>query len=124
MGKLSLVPIILLVAGCAMATTKGYEQILASWLDKPEAALIEKWGPPDSVYESGETRYLTYQEQRSVYVPGIEPSYQTYCSYGSCYTTAIGGSPGYMANQRCKTTFKVSGGKITQWRWQGNACRA
>jgi len=121
MSKLILALIALFLIGCA--TTKRYEQVLDSWLGDSESALIQKWGPPDSVYESGEAKYLTYRDSRSVYVAGTEPSYQTTCSFGSCYTTAIGGSPGYMKNLHCKTTFTVSDGKITHWRWEGNDCR-
>lgn len=114
-----------LIAGlAACATTEGYEKVLNSYVGSPETSLLAGWGPPDSVYQSGEDKYLTYRKSSSGYVPGTPPTYQTHCSYGVCTTVPIGGSPGYSYRNDCKTTFVVAGGKITKWRWEGNACVA
>jgi hypothetical protein len=108
----------------ACATTEKYEKILGSWVGASEDSLIAKWGPPDSSYQSGETKYLTYARSNSAYIPGTAPTYQTTCSLGICNTIAVGGSPGFTVNSNCKTTFTLSGGKITNWRYQGNDCTA
>jgi len=113
---------ILILASCA--TTENYEKILASWVGQSEGALIRSWGPPDSSYESSSDKYLTYSKSRSGYIPGTQPSYQTQIIGGTAYTTAYGGSPGYSYNRNCKTTFTVSSGTITSWRYEGNACVA
>jgi hypothetical protein len=118
--------ILLLAMLClaACATTENYEKVLSSWVGSGEDSLIASWGPPDSSYQSGETKYLTYARSNTSYVPGVAPTYQTTCSFGICRTTPIGGSPGYAVNSNCKTTFTVVGSKITNWRWQGNDCTA
>ena len=113
---------ILLLSACA--TAEKYEAILKSWVGNSESSLINSWGPPDSVYENGGQKYLTYFKSRSGYVPGTSPTYQTQLIGNTAYTTSYGGSPGFAYNQNCKTTFTVSRGKIIQWRYEGNACRA
>ncbi len=109
--------------GCA--TQEGYEKILSSYVGSSEASLLAQWGPPDQAYSSdASTKYLTYSKSQSGYVPGVPPTYQTSCSFGFCTTVPIGGSSGYSYTDTCKTSFKIVGGTITSWRYQGNACRA
>ena len=111
---------------CSLPTTKGYENILDTWLGGTEDNLISKWGVPSHVYESGTKKYLTYYKSRSFYTPGVAPYYQTtyYQWTGTAYTSEYGGSAGYKVNYYCETTFTVVNGVITDWRWQGNSCRA
>jgi hypothetical protein len=116
--------ILVMLGMSACATTENYEKILGSWMGSSEDSLIAKWGPPDSFYQSGEAKYLTYSRSESSYIPGTPPTYQTTCSFGNCRTTAVGGSSGFTVNSNCKTTFTVVGGKITNWRYQGNDCTA
>ncbi|MCQ4307954.1 hypothetical protein NA645_08125 [Pseudomonas stutzeri] len=115
----------ILISGCA--TTAKYEAILASWVGSPEGDLIRSWGPPQQVYDTGSgTKYLTYSSSRQVYIPGTSPTYTTnYNPYtNSATTTSYGGTPAQNINMGCQTTFEVSGGVISSWRWQGNDCRA
>jgi hypothetical protein len=122
MKQFLLIIVVLGLAACG--TTAGYEAVLASYVGGPESALIDRWGPPDSVYEAGGTKYLTYSNNHTSYVPGIPPTYNTTCSFGYCTSIPVGGSSGYTLDERCRTTFEVEGGTVTSWRWQGNACRA
>jgi hypothetical protein len=96
------------LASCS--TTAGFEEVLKSYVGAPEGSLIGRWGAPDSTYESGGTKYLTYRRSQSYAVPGQPPTYQTTCSFGYCTRTPIGGSSGYPLDLRCRTTFAVSGG--------------
>jgi hypothetical protein len=110
------------LAGCA--TTENFERKLQSWVGNTEDALVRSWGPPSSVYETGQSKYLTYARGAQGYIPGVAPSYQT-TRIGNTYTTqAVGGSPGYTYNQHCTATFELVGGIISSWRWEGNACRS
>jgi hypothetical protein len=112
----------LILSGCA--TTANYEKLLSSWVGSPESALISSWGPPSSVYESDGTKYLTYSKSNSGYIPGVAPSYQTRYVGNTAYTTPIGGYSGFVYNNNCSTTFTVSNKTITNWRYEGNACRS
>ena len=108
----------------ACATTANYEKVLASWVGSSEDNLVRSWGPPDSVYEGAGSKYLTYMRASQGYVPGVAPTYQSNVIGNTVYTQAVGGSPGYTYNTRCKTVFELVGGTITSWRWEGNACRS
>ncbi|QEX20216.1 hypothetical protein FRZ61_01320 [Hypericibacter adhaerens] len=93
-------------------------------MNSTEQDLVAQWGPPDQVYESGGQKYLTYHRSSQAYLPGVEPTYQTtyYGTYAT--TTPIGGSPPQTINLNCKTTFTITNGKITSWRYEGNNCAA
>ncbi len=114
--------ILALLAGCA--TTENYEKILGTWVGSSEQQLIQSWGPPSSVYESGGQKYLTYTKSRSGYIPGTSPTYQTQIIGNTAYTTSSGGSPGFAYTKSCKTTFTIQGTRISGWRYEGNNCVA
>ena len=115
-------PTLFLLMSCA--TTANYENILESWVGHPESELVSSWGIPDGSYETGEKKYLIYNYSKSSYIPGTKPSYRTNIIGNTAYTTSSGGSPGFMVNKRCKTTFTITNGTIVNWDWMGNACRA
>ena len=116
--------LMLLWSLAACATTEKYEAILESWVGKTENALIEAWGPPDSVYETSGTKYLTYAKSGTAYVPGIPPTYRTTIIGDTAHTRSYGGTPGYVYSRNCKTSFALVKGVIQKWRWEGNACVA
>ncbi len=113
--------LVLLIAACA--TEAGYAKVLDSWMGANEETLIESWGPPASVYESGGAKYITYVASSSGYVPGVAPSYQTTVYGSTAYTTPYGGTKGFFYNRNCATTFKIVNGVISHWQWKGNNCR-
>ncbi len=110
------------LAGCA--TSENYEKVLDTWVGSTEAELVSSWGPPNSFYESDGTRFLTYVRSRSGYIPGTAPTYQTTIIGNTAYTSSYGGSPGFSYSKHCKTTFTISGGTISTWRYEGNNCTA
>lgn len=120
--RIAIVMLALLLAGCA--TTANFEKILQDSVGRPEADLIQAWGPPSSVYESGESKYLTWQRGSSGYVPGVAPTYRTYAIGNTLYTQPTGGSPGFAYTNHCKYTLELVRGVVRSWRWEGNACRA
>ncbi len=122
MRKIALGLLCLTLSACA--TTEKYEAVLRSWVGHNEDELISSWGPPTGVYESGNNKYLTYQNSNSGYVPGVAPTYQTTLIGNTLYTNAIGGSPGYSYTNHCKTTFTVTNNVIQSWRWEGNSCKS
>src|SRR5215475_13119297 len=115
----------LATASIGCASREGYEKVVSSFVGSSEGALIAAWGPPDQVYNAGaDTKYLTYSASYSGYMPGTPPTYQTTCTFGYCTSIPIGGSSGFAYTDTCKTSFKVVGGLIASWRFQGDACRA
>lgn len=120
--------VFLVMLGCCLlqgcATEAGYQQILNSWVGAQEQRLVSQWGPPQGFYENGGVRYLTYDEASSAYVPGTPPTYQTTYIGNTAYSNPVGGSPGYMINRSCRTTFEVRDSTVINWRYQGNNCVA
>ena len=115
---------VLIGALASCATEANYEKILDSWTGSSENELLNSWGPPDSVYESGGTKYLTYARGNTVVLPGTAPSYQSTVVGNTMYTNPVGGTPPLVMNRHCKTTFTIQSGIIVSWRWEGNACKA
>lgn len=111
----------LLVAACA--TEANYQAMLDRWVGAEERELVGAWGPPDSVYEGEDARYLTWNAQYQNYLPGSPPRYTSRVVGDRIYTVPFGGTPGHLLTSRCKTTFALVDGRVTGWRAAGNACR-
>lgn len=144
--------VLTLLAGCA--TTKKYEENLQGWLGKPEQELVRAWGAPNSFYETGGIKFLTYAKTRQGFIPGAAPSYQTQVIGNTVVSTPMGGYPGRSITSQCSrhsghtahhssghtskhsghtthhssghtdTTFEVSAGVVSSYRFEGNDCKA
>lgn len=110
------------ISGCA--TQKKYQSILNTWLGASENQLISSWGPPDNVYESDSSKFLTYTTSRNVVLGQTNASYTTTVIGNTAYTAGSGGSPGRNYNMSCRTTFEIRAGKIFRWSYKGNDCTA
>lgn len=119
---IAIVATLLISAGCA--TTANYEKILESWVGDTELNLIRKWGPPLQSHEVGGSKFLVYSSSRTLYLPGVAPTYTTTVIGNTAYTKPVGGTPGQNIGFSCQTTFEISGERIVSWRWQGNDCKA
>ncbi|KAF1042229.1 MAG: hypothetical protein GAK35_02843 [Herbaspirillum frisingense] len=108
----------------ACATTAGYEKRLNTWVGANEIDLVRQWGPPAQSYESGDRKFLTYANQRNVFIPGSSPSYQTTFIGNTAYTQPVGGSSPMNVSMSCMTTFEVAAGRIVGWTYRGNDCKA
>ncbi|BED24754.1 hypothetical protein VEE46_45220 (plasmid) [Escherichia coli] len=108
------------LSGCA--TEAGYQRVLNSWMGSTDVSLIQSWGPPQQSYELSGHTFLVYSNSSSSYIPGVAPTYQTTFIGNTAYTNTYGGSPGFNVSYSCTTTFEVVGGKIVNWRYQGNNC--
>ena len=78
-------------------TTKGYEQMLETWIGAPEDRLIAQWGIPTSLYETGEHKYLKFHRNYG------------WSQYGEWY---------------CDVTMTITNDVVTNLAWRGNACKA
>jgi hypothetical protein len=122
--KLSVITIAFCIALGACATEAKYQEVLNTWLGQTEAHLASKWGPPDRVYEVEGYRYITSSKGGATFVPGTNPSYQSTVIGNTVYTNPVGGTPPMVISRSCVTTFTVQAGRISSWRYEGNACRA
>jgi hypothetical protein len=115
-----LLAIVGFIGGCA--TSGKYETVLDTWIGSGEVELVKAWGPPQSVYEAGGSKFLTYSTRRNMQVPGVMPSYTTTTIGNVPHTTYNPGFPGYDLHLSCDTSFEISQGRVVNWRWQGNDC--
>jgi len=101
------------------ATTTNYETKLDTWLGRDVNELITSWGPPSNEYTmpNGDKMYTWLIVGNTT----ILSDYNQYLHM--TLTNSI--------TSWCKTTFTVhhftyfdNHDKITNWRWEGNACTA
>jgi hypothetical protein len=120
----ALVACILIISGCA--TKEGYEKVVRSWIGSSEIELVRNWGPPTQAYETGGSKFLVYDNQGQLYIPGQAPTYHTtyYPYLGTATTQAFGGTPPLLVPTRCTTVFETKDSQIVDYRFEGNKCKA
>jgi hypothetical protein len=106
------------------ATSARYNEILSGWVGGSESELVEKWAPPQSIYEFEGTRHLTYIDQRTIIVPGAAPTYRTSIVGNTAYTNSYGDTSPIPLALRCQTTFKIRNATVVGWSVRGNNCVA
>ena len=109
-----------ILGGCATGPT--YEERLQEWVGVKESVLIKGWGPPDSTYELDGDRYVRYNKQQIWTQPGRKGSVEEYTYNNTTYKYVDEGTPSMTFHNWCKTTFKVRGGTIVSWEFEGNHC--
>ncbi len=122
----------------ACATRQGFEKAMNDWLWSSESVLIERAGPPQSVYVAPDgTRFLTYARSGNVQFGG-GTTYQpvTATTNGNIYGSGGGSAtyrsttttyqpvqqPVYNVELSCTVTFRVVSDRIGSWRANGNNC--
>ncbi|WP_417249955.1 hypothetical protein [Celeribacter sp.] len=120
-----IIPIVsLLSLAACMPTVEGYQALVDGWKGAPESQLVAQWGIPDSVYQTGGVKYLKYQSNRTVIIPGTAPTYTTTMIGNTAYTNSYGGSAPSAVAMSCETTFMLQNGKIVGTTFRGNDCKA
>lgn len=123
MKKLFLI-ICLFVSSCA--TTEGYQRLLNETIGMTEDELIMKMGVPDKTHDTKTMRVLEYRYNSTDYIPNYQ---QQTTNYSNLYGRNIGSSSqwvdnGYYVNSSCTTTFYLKKGRVINYRFNGDACRA
>jgi|GEM_PF-386708 len=144
-NNMSLAPLIralaLVVFLTSCATTKNYENILATWIGLNGDDLVASWGPPQNNYtRSDGGKVLEYTKQSSFQLGGYTYSTPVTTHHSGTVNTYNGGMYGYSGtsttfeerktpiqtfNTSCVTRFTVDANDIIRsWAWEGNACKA
>lgn len=110
------------VTGCA--TTDGYAAVLQTYMGASERELIANVGPPQSVYEAGGTKYLTYSSAWQGQYGGTAPSYRTTLIGNTAYSTPVGGTGPVTVTWACDTTFVIENQVVVNYSFKGNNCLA
>lgn len=106
-----LLAIVFFIPACA--TTANYEAKIKTWLGDDVNNLIASWGPPSNEYTmpNGNIMYTWLWVGNTL----VTSNYDRFLNM--TFTNSV--------TNWCKTTFTANSSKrITNWRWEGNACRS
>lgn len=106
----------------ACATTANYENVLKSFVGSEEAALVQKWGPPQESYEKGDRRFLIYSSNRDINLPGTAPTHESPLRGNPVMRGQAGDTTTQRIAFTCITTFEISNGRVVSYQWRGNDC--
>jgi hypothetical protein len=104
----------LVLTGCTNELAERQAE-LQHWIGQPESQLLAAMGAPNRIYDSGPTKFLTYEDvyqeegPTGPYYFGPGPAAPTGFS-GLRYTTV------------CDTTFSVAEGVVKAFSLRGNGC--
>jgi hypothetical protein len=107
------------LAACARGPT--IDERLSSYVGRTELELVQTLGVPNRNYETGGQRFLQYEEQRTVALPGgyvggpIGP-------YRRGYYGGFGFSPTIYAPVQCDVTFALRDGRVAGYVYRGEGC--
>jgi hypothetical protein len=141
--SIALVSLTLSLVACA--TTSGYEAVLQTWIGDSTDHLVSVWGVPQQQYgQNNGGKVLQYERHGQIVLPGMT-TYQAQTTYTNGTVSGVAGNGDYINGsyngsattyvphtsdptviaQLCVTRFTSdASGRITNWSWQGNACRA
>ena len=107
-----------LLAGCA--TGPGLEARLAPLVGGTEAALVEALGVPTRTHESGELRFLQYEERRQV-LHQLDP--YPYHSRGYRRFAPLPSAGPVVLTRSCDIIFTVRNARVEGFTLRGDDCR-
>lgn len=104
----------LVLAACAQGPT--LEQRLATFIGQREGDLVASLGVPTRTYEADGRRFLQFEQQRLVVIPGDPWNYGW---YGMRRPWAV---PSTYAPVRCDITFILREGRVESFSARGDGC--
>jgi hypothetical protein len=125
MGRLTLG--VLLLAAFSFSGCAHINGVMRSWEGQHYAQLIERWGPPQQVFDDGaDGRILVYTTDRAWVVPGTARTTTTFNA--TAYDNLIWGTatsrtvytPAQLQGYTAYRMFWIDrSGHIYRWAWQG-----
>lgn len=122
MKQILLLVALALLGGCA--SEAKYKANMDTWVGQDEAKMIRKWGPPESVYEAGGSKFLQYSFSNTLVLPGTPTTANTTYNGNAAFTTVNHGVPAQGIEYACATVVEVKDAKIVGWSSRGNGCVA
>lgn len=117
--------LLLLLAGCA--TGPGFAERLSAYVGRSELDLVSELGVPTRSYETGGRKFLAYEEQRTVAVPGGFSGGPFYGPFAGSFGRGFygGGYAGFgtaYAPVQCDVTFALQAGRVASFSYRGQGC--
>jgi hypothetical protein len=116
------IAVLLCLGGCA--TTNGYRKLLDGWMGADERSLVRAWGVPQRTYETGGVKYLAFISSREVSSSRSQPVLVQDMVNDKSVLTYTPSAPRHFHTLSCETTFEITRGRVTSWRFSGNDCTA
>ncbi len=113
MRRIVLLLIVVFVTGCAN-TMQARIDYLNRFVGRPESELVMSMGVPTRSFETGGTRFLAYDEQRTDVIAPTP-------FYGAGFW-GYGGFPPQIVTWACETTVAVQEGVVRSFSVRGNGC--
>ena len=108
-----------LLALSACAVGPGIDERLSTYIGRSELDLVSTLGVPTRSYETGGQKFLQYEENRTVALPGgfAGGPWGPYGRgfYGGFSTTTY-------APLQCDVTFALQGGRVSAYTFRGQGC--
>jgi len=111
---------LLALSGCV--SQAQFQKNMDSYIGYSESALIAGLGVPDATYAVGADKYLSYRRSASGVTPGVAPTYQSTVIGNTVYSTPIGGVAPRAYSVNCTVDFRLTGGVVKSYRYEGNGC--
>ncbi|MFC0385397.1 hypothetical protein [Muricoccus vinaceus] len=109
------------LAGCA--TGPSLSDRLSSYVGRSELELVQALGVPTRSYETGGQKFVAYEEQRTVALPGGFAGGPFYGPYGRGF---YGGGFASLGNTyvpvQCDVTFALHEGRVASFTYRGQGC--
>ena len=112
-GLALLLGVLLVLPGCA--TRAGFEARMSTLVGVTEGQLVAALGVPQGVHEAEGTRFLQFEEQRFIPIPG-SPGPWGMRGWGGW------GFPPTVEVRTCATTFAMRDGRVASFTFRGNGC--
>ncbi|HEY8611017.1 MAG TPA: hypothetical protein VIL69_06970 [Roseomonas sp.] len=112
-------PLLLALSACAVGPT--IDERLSTYVGRSELELVTALGVPTRSYETGGQRFLQYEQQRTVAMPGgfvggpWSPWGYGRGFYGGFSTTTY-------APVQCDLTFTMREGRVAAFAYRGQGC--
>ncbi len=121
MGKFCvLLCVIGLLGGCLSGEAR-YQRNMRGWVGRTPEELVTQWGSPTQVITNGDTEYFIYRIQKEAPLPNTS-AFST--PTNPPILLPINETTRYQETFFCETTFVVQNDRITDWSFEGDACRA
>ena len=123
--RIALLPPLLALAACATGPTLNDR--LGAYVGRSELELVTALGVPARDYETGGQKFLQYEEQRTVALPGGYVGAGPFVGrrggfYGAGFGAGFGGLATAYAPVRCDVTFALREGRVAGYSFRGEGC--
>jgi len=111
----------LVLSACAVGPSLSDR--LSTYVGRSELDLVSALGVPTRSYETGGQKFLAYEEQRTVALPGGFAGGPFYGPFGRGFYG--GGYAGYStayAPVQCDVTFALREGRVASFTYRGQGC--